>query len=99
MEDARHCDACGAYLAGPFDPGIVLTYEPSPEEDLGADDVTVTVRGWICPACGLVHWYAADQELGKLEMIAPEQEAGEKPDTNYERRTQMMRMLRRVRRM
>jgi hypothetical protein len=98
MDDVRPCSACGVNLVGPFDPAIDLTLPPAPDEP-EREPVTVAVRAWICPACGLVDWYAQDQDLGKLPAVEPGQELGQKTDTDYERRSQMMRMLRRVRRM
>jgi hypothetical protein len=98
MDDVRPCSACGTYLVGPFDPRIALTQGTSPDEP-ERDDVAVAARAWICPACGLVYWYVEDQDLGKLPMAEPAREAGQKADTSYERRSEMMRMLRRLRRM
>ena len=99
MEEERRCIACDAQVLGPFKPKISLTKAASAE---GADQEkpSVTARSWICPGCGLVHWYAADEDLDRLlEMALAEQEFAAKPGTSYERRSQMLRMLRRVRRM
>jgi hypothetical protein len=98
MDEPRPCSACDAYLAGPFQPRITLTQVPSPQETEG-EKVTVAARAWICPACGLVHWYADDQDLGKVLGVEPVAETSPNLGTSYERRSQMMRMLRRVRRM
>jgi hypothetical protein len=98
MEESRPCSACGAYLLGPFQPKIALTQMPSAEEPEG-EKVTVAARAWICPGCGLVHWYAEDEDLAKLPMVDLADETSPKPGTSYERRSQMLRMLRRVRRM
>jgi hypothetical protein len=98
MDDSRPCNACGTSLAGPFQPKIVLTQEPLAEEPQG-EKVHVAAHAWICPGCGLVHWYAQDEDLNKLPMPESAEEAGPKPGTSYERRAQMLRMLRRVRRM
>jgi hypothetical protein len=54
----------------------------------------------ICPGCGLVHWYVDDEDIVQIlaaasgDRVLPIQ-----PDTSYERRAQMLRLLRRVRRM
>jgi hypothetical protein len=98
MDEPRPCSACDAYLTGPFQPRITLTQVPPPQETEG-EKVTVAARAWICPACGLVHWYAEDQDLGRVPVVEPEAETELKSGTSYERRSQMMRMLRRVRRM
>jgi hypothetical protein len=98
MEESRPCSACGACLAGPFQPRIALTQVPSLEEAEG-ERVTVAARAWICPACGLVHWYTEDQDLNKVPIAEVAEETSPKPGTSYERRSQMLRMLRRVRRM
>jgi hypothetical protein len=60
----------------------------------------VSAHSWICPGCGLVHWYAEEQALEELlEMIPDGLGANAQPDTSYERRSRMLRMLRRVQRM
>ena len=98
MEEERQCTACGTVLAGPFEPGLslvktVLGQEPEQE-------VTVVARAWVCPGCGLVHWYAQEQDLEELEGVAgTEEDLAPKPGSSYERRMQVLRMLRRVRRM
>jgi hypothetical protein len=47
----------------------------------------------------LVHWYADDQDLAKLQQLdAVEELEGVEPGSSYERRAQMQRMLRKVRR-
>jgi uncharacterized protein with PIN domain len=99
MEEERRCIACGAEVIGPFQPKISVTKAVSAE---GSDqeELAVAVRSWICPGCGLVQWYAEDEDLDKLlEMALAGQEFAAKPGSSYERRSQMLRMLRRVRRM
>jgi hypothetical protein len=99
MSEPRRCTACGVALAGPFEPQIALTHSPLSGET-GQENVTVAARAWICPGCGLVHWYADDVDLGQIPVTElAEEEAAPKPGTSYERRAQMLRMLRRVRRM
>jgi hypothetical protein len=99
MEEERQCIACGAEVIGPFQPRISLTKIISAEE-LDQEKLSVTARSWICPGCGLVQWYAKDEDLEKLlEMTLAGQEFSAKPGSSYERRSQMLRMLRRVRRM
>jgi hypothetical protein len=98
MDDLRHCCACGALLVGPFDPGIAVTMQPSADDTEG-EGSAATVWAWICPDCGLVTWYADDGGPGKLPEAEPAQDTSAKPATSYERRNQMMHMLRRVRRM
>lgn len=99
MEEERRCIACGAEVLGPFQPKISVTKTVSAE---GSDQekLSVTARSWICPGCGLVQWYAEDEDLDRLlEVALAEQEVAATPGTSYERRSQMLRMLRRVRRM
>lgn len=97
LDAERRCIACGANLTGPFQPEVTLS---RPAETESAGKVRITAQPWICPGCGLVHWYAPDEGLDKLMDALPEdEEAPVKPGSNYERRSQMMRMLRRVRRM
>lgn len=98
MEEERQCTACGIALAGPFEPGLNLTNTlPGQEPE---QEVTVMTRAWVCPGCGLAHWYALEQDLEKLESIAgAEEDLVPKPGASYERRMQVLRMLRRVRRM
>jgi hypothetical protein len=63
-------------------------------------DVPVLARAWICPGCGLAHWYAQGPDLEQLARFARvAEELAPKPGTSYERRMQVLRMLRRVRRM
>jgi hypothetical protein len=88
------CIACGAGLIGPFQPKIKLTH-PEPQEE----PLAVAAYAWICPGCGLVHWYAGEGDVERLREERPESESlGATPGEGYERRTQMQRMLRRVRR-
>jgi hypothetical protein len=99
MDEFRRCIACGTDLVGSFKPKVMLN-QALPEEDPEQEALKVTARSWICPGCGLVHWYAEDQDLDKLlDIVLPEHGEGPKPDSSYERRSQMLRMLRRVRRM
>jgi len=87
--------ACGAGLVGPMAPRITLSYVPAGEEAIKAD-----ARAWICPACGLVHWYGEEESLARLQDSGGEIGEHEAvPGASYERRTQVLRMLRRVRRM
>jgi hypothetical protein len=100
MDESRRCLACGLNLVGPFQPEIAFTLpQPAGSEEAQESDPEVVARAWICPGCGLLQWYAKDEYLAPLLDAA---EAGESvagmPDTSYERRTQMLRMLRRVRR-
>lgn len=98
MEENRRCSACGTALLGPFEPELSLTKTAAEEEP--DREVTVLARAWICPGCGLAHWYAQGPDLEKLESIAGvAEELAPKPGTSYERRMQVLRMLRRVRRM
>jgi hypothetical protein len=99
MEESRLCIACGCKLQGPFEPQITTTQAPSAEDPDGMP-LTVVAQAWICPGCGLVHWYADDESLAELLAVASSDEAlSAQPDASYERRMQMLRMLRRVRRM
>ena len=98
MEKERQCTACGTVLAGPFEPSLSLT-KTVPEQE-PEQEVTVVARAWVCPGCGLAHWYAQEQDLEKLEGVAgTEEDLAPKPGASYERRMQVLRMLRRVRRM
>jgi hypothetical protein len=98
VERVRQCAACGAALAGPFEPVLSLvkaTPAQRPEQE-----VAVTIQAWVCPGCGLAHWYVLEQDLEQLEGVS---RAGEglapKPGSSYERRMQVLHALRRVRRM
>jgi uncharacterized protein with PIN domain len=98
MEEQRLCIACGAELAGPFQPEITLSSVLPAEE--AEEMLKVSAYAWICRGCGLVHWYAGNEYLDLLLVAASADEAPTpKPDSSYERRTQMLHMLRRVRRM
>lgn len=98
MEEKRQCTACDTVMVGPFEPGLSLR-KTVPEQE-PEQEVTVTTGAWICPGCGLVHWYAQEQDLEELEGIASVvEDLAPKPGTSYERRMQVLRMLRRVRRM
>ncbi len=88
--ELRSCVACGAALIGPFRPDAQLTLAA------GEGEYRVTTRAWICSKCGLVHWYA---ESGSGPTVKKAPGAAPKPDANYQRRAQMLRMLRRVKRM
>ena len=95
MTEERHCTVCGAGLVGPMTPRISLTHTPP-----GQEGIKVEARGWACPACGLVHWYGEEESLSSLQNKLGELEEREPvPGTSYERRTQVLRMLRRVRRL
>lgn len=99
MEEPRLCIACGAGLAGPFEPKLTLTRDPATEES-PEKPLTVVTHAWICPGCGLAQWYADDESLaGILAAASDDDLLSAQPDLSYERRTQMLRMLRRVRRM
>ncbi len=99
MEEERLCIACEANLVGPFQPKMTLNMALSAEESDQAT-LTMTARPWICPGCGLVHWYVGDRDLDRALALATADEALDaQPADSYERRTQMLRMLRRVRRM
>ena len=98
MEERRQCSVCDTVLVGPFEPELSLTTTAADEEP--DQKVTVLARAWICPGCGLAHWYAQGPDLEQLESIAGvAEELAPKPGTSYERRMQVLRMLRRVRRM
>ena len=85
-------------MVGPFKPELSLIM-PAPEGE-PEQEVTTGVCAWICPGCGLAHWYAQGPDLEQLESFAGPAEALEpKPGASYERRMQVLRMLRRVRRM
>ena len=96
----RTCVDCGAVLVGPFGPRMTLTRTPDAE---GAPDSALEAgaRSWICPACGLVQWYAGEEDLDPLREAAGEvgDTLAVRPDTSYESRARMGRMLKRVRRM
>lgn len=99
MEQDRLCIACGARLTGPFHPEVSLTQEP-PVEESEQKVLEVTARSWVCPGCGLVHRYVKDRDLDSLlDLAVTEESADVSPGKSYERRIQMLRMLRRVRRM
>ena len=94
VQEERQCSACDTALVGPFAPDLALT-RTAPEQE-----VAVLARAWTCPACGLVHWYVPEPDLEQLQSIAEvAEELAPKPGTSYERRMQVLRMLRRVRRM
>ena len=98
MEEERLCTACGAELAGPFQPRITLTHA-APGQEPG-QEVKIAAHSWICPGCSLVHWYAAEEDMEKLLELVPASDIEmPRPGLSYERRTQVLRMLRRVRRM
>ena len=98
MEEERKCTACGTFLVGPFEPGLGLT-KTVPEQE-PEQKVTVMVRAWVCPGCGLAHWYAQGSDLEDLGSVAGiKEDLAPKPGASYERRMQVLRMLRRVRRM
>ncbi len=96
MEETRLCSACRADLVGPFQPKITLTRRGADEEDF-----RVAAWAWVCPGCGLVHWYTGDEALDGLMALAQREAEADAPEpaSDYERRVQMLRMLRRVKRM
>jgi uncharacterized protein with PIN domain len=99
MEEQQLCSACGANLAGPFEPKVALTQASSNEESV-QEALELLARSWVCVSCGLVHWYAEREALRQLRDAASHDEpTPPKPATSYERRAQVLRMLRRVRRM
>ena len=99
MEEQQQCSACGATLAGPFEPKMTLI-QPSPFEELEEEALELVAGSWVCVGCGLVHWYAEGEGLRQLRGAAAyDDPKPPKPDTSYERRAQVLRMLRRVRRM
>lgn len=95
-ESSRACIACQARLVGPYGPSTSLA-EALPEVPQGA--MTVTAEAWICPVCGLVHWYASEIAHPSTAKALPEEVPVQKPESGYRRRAQMGHMLRRVRRM
>ena len=97
-EAERQCSACDTALVGPFEPELSLIMPALQDEP--EQDITAVIRAWLCPSCGLAHWYVPGPELEQLASVAgPEEEVELKPGTSYERRMQVLRMLRRVRRM
>ena len=99
MEETQRCSACGAILVGPFEPQVTLTQAPSDEES-GEETLELLAGSWVCAGCGLVHWYAEGEGLKQLwGAAAYEDLEPPTPDASYERRAQVLRMLRRVRRM
>ncbi len=97
MDEERWCIACRADLAGPFQPHISLVQTAGEEK---GDELTISTQAWVCPGCGLVHWYAGDDDMAQLpELVVEDEEMIPSPASSYERRSQMLRMLRRVRRM
>ena len=94
-EEQRNCIACDVALVGPFQPKIALTL---PAEEPGQEAPKVSAYSWICPDCGLVHWYA-EGVTGLPAPIPADEAEAPRPDSSYQRRTQMLRMLRRVKRM
>lgn len=98
VKRVRQCTACGAALAGPFEP--VLSLARAAPAQRPEQEAAVTIQAWVCPGCGLAHWYVLEQDLEQLEGVS---RAGEglapKPGSSYERRMQVLHALRRVRRM
>jgi len=98
MEGARNCASCGSALHGPFEPELSLSATAPDQEP--EQDVVIAVRAWVCPRCGLAHWYAQERDMDTLETLAEsEEDLPPKPAASYERRMQVLHMLRRVRRM
>lgn len=99
--DSRMCITCGVNLVGAFAPRVTLTRTvPAGSEEQEGEELTVAALAWICPGCGLVHWYAEEEHLDPLLDAAAKAEplTGE-PGQSYERRAHMLRMLRRVQRL
>jgi len=96
MAEGRLCLACGADLAGPFLPQIDMALS-SPAE--GAGQAQVVAHSWVCPQCGLVHWYADEQEPEAEETADTAEAVVPRPGSSYERRSEIVRMLQRVKRM
>ena len=95
-EESRTCIACQARLVGPYGPSAILT-QTLTETAQGA--ISVTAEAWICPTCGLVHWYTGEEARPSLADTLAEQAPAQRPELGYRRRAQMGHMLRRVRRM
>ena len=96
----RTCIDCGAVLIGPFEPRMTLI-RAIDREGVPDSALEVSAQSWICPGCGLVQWYAGEEDLDPLREAA-EAIGGSlaaRPDTSYESRARMVRMLKRVRRM
>jgi hypothetical protein len=93
-DEPRSCLICGADLVGPLQPEIAL------KATLPAGPAPLAAQAWLCPACGLVSWYARAEGLGQLLDALPGEKTIEaQPGLSYERRTQMLKLLRRLRRM
>jgi len=101
LADSRICVTCGVNLMGAFGPRITLTMAlPAESEEQEDGELKVAARSWICPGCGLVHWYAEEEHLGPLlDAAANTNVLTGEPGQSYERRAHMLRMLRRVRRL
>lgn len=103
MDEPRVCHACGVTLVGPFQPAIPLKRQPPAAEDSAPPVQTASAQSWICPACGLVAWVVPAEMLFQFQAERSEEAGPADDDGNvplpYQRRTQMLRMLRRVRRM
>lgn len=100
MEETRRCSACGIDLVGPFEPKILLTTSRNAQPEETKEAIRVAAHGWFCPTCGLLHWYAESESLARLLNAVPmdEPELEVSPDTNYERRKQMLRLMQHMRR-
>jgi hypothetical protein len=98
MEEERFCIACGLALLGPFEPSATLVRLGS-TDDPGDNCSEVSAQSWICRGCGLVHWYVGEAYLDQLAVNnLSEGTLHANADLSYERRTRMLHMLRRVRR-
>lgn len=97
MAEGRRCLVCDVNLAGPFLPQIELA-QPLPAEGAGAE-AQIVAHAWVCPECGLVHWYAIEQEPEVPEPADAPEAVVPRPGASYERRSEIVRMLRRVKRM
>jgi hypothetical protein len=99
MEEQRQCSACNTILAGPFEPKMTLSQAP-PNEESDEDGLELQATSWVCVSCGLVHWFAEGDGLKQLQDSAVlDEPQAPQPASSYERRAQVLRMLRRVRRM
>ena len=78
---------------------VTLTRAHSNE---GADEeaLELLTGSWVCVGCGLVHRFAEGEGLKQLQGAVPGKDLKPpQPASSYERRAQVLRMLRRVRRM
>jgi hypothetical protein len=98
MDEMHLCISCGADLVGPFQPKLALNMVRADEtEESNEIEITIYARSWLCPGCGLLHWHAGDEQLEQLREVVGA-DVAPKPDQSYQRRMQMLHMLKRVRR-